>query len=272
MTTAAENWSRTLAAWAIPQPILDAAPESPWGFSPALFARRADAAVTALTPSNQRALEALPQGGVVLDVGCGAGAASLPLASTAGRIVGVDPSADMLTALQTRASAAGVAVTTIGGAWPDVAAETPVADVVVCHHVAYNVSALAPFAQALTNHARSRVVLELTAQHPMQRMNALWLRFHGLARPETPVAEDAIAVLREVGLAPHQQEWTASAQSSFARDEDVVAWTRRLLCLPPARDPEVAEALETLTLRLPDGGLAFAPRQIVTVWWDEQVI
>ncbi|HCO03571.1 MAG TPA: SAM-dependent methyltransferase, partial [Actinobacteria bacterium] len=43
------------------------------------------------------------------DVGCGAGAASLPLAGRAGRLVGVDSSGPMLVAFLDRASAAGVA-------------------------------------------------------------------------------------------------------------------------------------------------------------------
>ncbi len=42
--TAAERWAEALAGWAIPEPILAAAPESPWGFPSDLFARRADAA------------------------------------------------------------------------------------------------------------------------------------------------------------------------------------------------------------------------------------
>ena len=67
------------------------APESPWTFPVDLFASRADAAARQFepTPSNLRALEALPEHGAVLDVGCGAGAASLPLAVRAGRLVGV---------------------------------------------------------------------------------------------------------------------------------------------------------------------------------------
>jgi hypothetical protein len=52
-----------------------------------------------------------------------------------------------------------------------VAEHPPVADVVVCHPVAYNVSDLAPFAQRLTDHARAGVVMELTAQHPMFNRN-----------------------------------------------------------------------------------------------------
>lgn len=268
MSSAAERWRAALAAWAIPQEILDAAPASPWGYSPALFARRADEAIATLTPSNRRAGAALPHGGTVLDVGCGAGAASLPLAREAGRLIGVDPSAEMLEAFRTRATASGAAVETIEGTWPDAATRTPVADVVVCHHVVYNVPDLAAFAQALTRHARRRVVLELTAEHPMRRMHSLWLRFHGLERPITPTVDDILAVLGELGLTPKDERWTAPAQSLFAHEADLVAWTRRTLCLPPERDPEIAEALVTLTVRLPDGSVAFAPREVVTLWWD----
>src|SRR4051794_36244281 len=163
---AAERWAQALAAWAIPPEILTAAPESPWGFPTELFERRADTVPAEPTPSTQRALEALPEGGAVLDVGCGAGAASLPLAARAGQLMGVDPSVEMLRAFRQRGEAAGKAVTTIEGPWPAVAEQTPVADVVVCHHVAYNVPELAPFVQRLTDHARARAVMELTAQHP----------------------------------------------------------------------------------------------------------
>src|SRR5690348_12266663 len=185
--SATERWAQALAAWAIPPEILAAAPESPWGFPTDVFARRADAAALAVpTPSAQRALEALPQGGVVLDVGCGAGAGSLPLAARAGHLIGVDSSRDLLDAFRERGERAGTTVATIEGTWPDVADQTPLADVVVCHHVAYNVPDLAPFMQRLTDHARRRVVVELTAQHPMSDLNELWLRFHGLIRPTTP--------------------------------------------------------------------------------------
>ena len=129
--TAATRWTEALAAWAIPEPILAAAPESPWGFPPSLFASAAIESVSgSLTPSHVRALDALPDRGFVLDVGSGAGAASLPLAPPAGRIVAVDMSAAMLTEL--RQLVAGRAlVDTVEGRWPDVAAQVPVADVAV---------------------------------------------------------------------------------------------------------------------------------------------
>ncbi|HEX2266853.1 MAG TPA: class I SAM-dependent methyltransferase, partial [Actinomycetota bacterium] len=92
--TAAQQWGESLEKWAIPGDILTAAPESPWGFPAGLFARRADHAHAAKepSPSNRRALEALPERGSVLDVGCGGGAASLPLASRTSHLIGVDPS------------------------------------------------------------------------------------------------------------------------------------------------------------------------------------
>ena len=44
------------------------------------------------TPSHRVAHEALPSGGTLLDVGCGGGAASLPLAPPAALLVGLDQS------------------------------------------------------------------------------------------------------------------------------------------------------------------------------------
>jgi SAM-dependent methyltransferase len=265
--TAAGEWRTALEEWAIPPAILEAAPESPWGFSVDLFARRADAALATVTPSVQRALADLPEGGTVLDVGCGGGAASLPLAARAGHLIGVDSAPRMLEEFARRAREAGVRATTVEGAWPAVAAQTPPADVVVCHHVAYNVAELAPFAAALTDHARRLVVLELTREHPLSVLNDLWLQFHGLQRPARPTADDVVAVLREMGLAPQREDWTAPPSTPFASEADLVAWTRRRLCLPAERDAEIAAALAERMVRQPDGTVSQPGRRVVTLWW-----
>src|SRR5215472_9281306 len=115
------TWSAALAAWAIPDQVLAAAPESPWLLPRDLFARRADAQVE--RPSGaalQRAAEALPVGGTVLDVGAGVGAASLPL-TAAGTLTAVDEDPGMLAELASRAARQGLETTTLVGRWPDVA-------------------------------------------------------------------------------------------------------------------------------------------------------
>lgn len=268
MGTAAERWQEDLASWAIPEAILEAAPESPWGCPVELFARRADESQDRQTPSTLRALEALPSGGSVLDVGCGAGAASLPLARTAHRLVGVDTSMGMLDAFRQRAERSGAEATTLVGRWPDVAGAVDAVDVVVCHHVLYNVPDLPAFVGALTEHATTRVVVEMTARHPLSDERDLWRRFHGLVRPERPTADDAEAVVRELGIAAGREDWDAPRAGGFARREDLVAWIRRRLCLSAERDGEVWEAIAP-AVRERDGIFGFVgTRRLVTLWWD----
>jgi SAM-dependent methyltransferase len=265
--SAATRWADQLLKWGIPQEILDGAPESPWTFPVSLFASRADAAVEKPTPSSLRALEALPEGGSVLDVGSGAGAASLPLAKRAGHITAVDTSEEMLEAFAERADLASTAFDAITGRWPDVEASAPVVDVLVCNHVVYNVPELDQFVRALTDHARRRVVIELTPEHPTSNMNTLWMRFHGLRRPEGPTADDAIAVVREtVGVEPAREEWTSKPSGSLSWDE-MVAWTRRRLCLAVDRDREVADAMKDILFDHGDGRVSFGPRRVVALWW-----
>jgi len=261
--TAARRWAKDLAAWAIPPEILDGAPESPWGCPTGLFARAAEDAVGAGpggdSPSLRRAREALPTGGSVLDIGVGGGAASLPLVPPAARITGVDQNPRMLAAFADLADRVGVAHTEVEGSWPDVASLAEPADVVVCHHVFYNVAELGPFAGALTARARRRVIVELTSEHPQSALNPLWERFHGLRRPDRPTADDAIAVLEELGLEVALERWEAPSRWTGSDRSEIVAFARRRLCLPHERDPEVAAALG------PDFGLG--PRPMVTLWW-----
>jgi len=154
--------------------------------------------------------------------------------------------------------------------WPPVADQAPMTDVAICHHVAYNVPDLAPFVRRLTDHARQRVVLELPVAHPMSALNPLWLQFHGVIRPTTPTSDDALAVLREVGLAPRDERWEAPSLGwggTFARRDELVGWVRRLLCLPSSHDAAIAAALEARLVER-DGAWSLPPQPVVTVWWD----
>src|SRR4030095_6856534 len=101
-------------------------------------------------------------------------------------VVVVDASGELVGAFAGRAAKRRLAVTLLEGTWPDVASQAPVVDVAVCHHVIYNVSDLAAFAEALSSHARSRVVVEATTVHPMAWMAPYWNRLYYLSQPSPP--------------------------------------------------------------------------------------
>jgi SAM-dependent methyltransferase len=265
-----ERWRRELAGWAIPDEILAAAPESPWGFPPELFRSRAERTPTEPSATTRVALDALGTGGDVLDVGVGGGATSLPLAAVATRIVGFDESAEMLAGFLASARETGVQAGTVEGRWPDASPEAPPAEVVVCGHVLYNVGELEPFVRALDAHARRRVVIEITSTHPLVWMGDLWRRFHGLERPTGPSADLAVAAIGELGIEVRREDEARVPRSGgFERRGDAIASIRRRLCLSADRDAELAEALGARLVER-DGLWAAGPLEhpIVTMWWD----
>ncbi|HEY2575402.1 MAG TPA: class I SAM-dependent methyltransferase, partial [Streptosporangiaceae bacterium] len=257
-----------LESWAIPEEIRAAAGEDPWVLPRPVFARRADRVSSEPSgPSYERAWAALEPPGAVLDVGAGAGAACLPLLPRATELTAVDGDAGMLELLAERAAARGVTARTVLGTWPEAAALVPAADVMTCHHVLYNVPDLAPFVTALTQRARRLVVAETTAGHPLVTLNGLWLRFHGLRRPQAPTAGDLLRILTAMGLEPGHQRWHRPSALDYGSFEELTEVTRRRLCLPRERAGEVAEALAEAG---PEDALgqASAGREVVTIWWQ----
>jgi SAM-dependent methyltransferase len=249
---AADRWADQLAGWALPDHVLAAAPVSPWSHDVATF--RVDDTLDRDTTSARWAREVLPPvGGTVLDVGCGGGRSSLVLAPPATELIGVDQSQDMLDAFAAAAADAGVARRVVVGRWPDVAPVTPVADVVVCHHVLYNVADVVPFAVALTAHARLAVVVEVTTRHPQSAWNDAWRHFWAIERPDGPTDDDLVAVLRELGLDPEVARSPRASLARHARDPaSLVPSARRRLCLTDDRDGELAAYLAANPPRWPD--------------------
>ncbi|KAA9161864.1 methyltransferase domain-containing protein [Amycolatopsis acidicola] len=256
--SAVEQWAEHLAGWAIPGHILAAAPESPFTLPGKVFVRRADRQIGGpRTPTHRSVLAALDGGGTLLDVGAGAGAASLPCAEAITHVTAVDT--NLLEEFAERAEMLGLPHRTVEGRWPNAAAQAGTVDVTVCANVLYNVPDLEPFVRALNEHTRRAVVVELNEHHPMTRMSPLWERFHGIHRPGRPTSDDAVAALRELGVRPEIRRWQEKAAP--IPFPELVETTRKRLCLGVDRADEVADAL-----RGTDPGI----RRMTTVTWSPE--
>ena len=253
--SAAVRWRELLEARAIPAEIRAAAPQDPSQHDPARFL---PAAAPQDSPSRRAALGLLgPDGGTVLDVGCGAGAAGLALVPKVSHLTGVDHAEDMLRAFERSCAERGVPHRSVHGPWPDSASDAGAADVVVSHHVGYNTVELGPFVVALAAAARRGVVVELHAVHPGAWLDPLWLQFHGLHRPAPATAEDVLAVFAEVGIRPEAQRWSRPAQPR--KPDAELEFSLRRLCLPEQRRAQVAQAVARLGPR---------NRDLVTISWS----
>ncbi len=247
--TAAARWAELQLGRGIPPEIVARVDWNPWQHDPAWFA---PPPVPVDTPSRAAGLALLAEPGTVLDVGCGGGDAAFALAVRAIGLVGVDRQQDMLDVFTATAGDRHVAARAVLGAWPAAATEAGAADVVVSHHVLHNVVDLPPFLRALTAAARRGVVVEMLAQHPMAWLDPLWELFHGLSRPAPATTEDAVAVLRDLGVDPDVTFWE---RTNPPRQD--APWVARRLCLPPERVPDVAAALNDLA----------RPRTAATLTW-----
>lgn len=254
-----QRWSDDLAAWAIPEEIVQQASTPPWAHAVATFTVVGEVADS---PSHRVARTALGPGGSVLDIGCGGGRASAALIPPARMVVGVDHQQEMLDAFAAMADERGARHHAYLGDWPQISDQVPECDVVVSHHVAYNVPAIGPFLQALDSHARTRVVLEVPMHHPLSRMSPLWKHFWDLDRPTRPSALDLHTIALALGFEAHLELWEDPAWGNRSQMtfDDAVEFTRLKLCLPPERASEVAKILPTL----PVSGEA----TIATIWWD----
>jgi SAM-dependent methyltransferase len=253
------QWRDDLASWAIPDEILAQAEERPWIHPVAMFT--VDDVIPD-SPSHRIAREAVPNGGSVLDVGSGGGRASMALVPPAATLLAVDHQQGMLDAFAEAAARRGVAHREFLGDWPEVSDEVPEADVVVCHHVAYNVADVGPFLIALDVRARNRVVIEVPMLHPMSGMNGLWKRFWDIDRPTRPTALQLGDLARSLGFDAQVEVW---ADETWGRrvdmpQEERVRFARIRLCLSQDRDAEVAAALIAESDQM--------PREVATIWWD----
>ena len=255
-SSAGDRWRTNLSQWAIPQEILDQAPEDPWIHPPALFQIPENISDSI---SHARAREVLQPGSTVLDIGCGGGIAAFALTPPATDVIGVDHQPEMLEMFRANALARGVTSEVFEGFWPALASQVPMADVAVAHHVVYNVQEIEDFLLSMNDHAKKRVVLELPQRHPLSTSAPLWKHFWNLDRPIDPTPGQLVDVLAEIGISAHLELWSGPMRTESSL-EQLAHYSRIRLCLPASREVEVLE--------FHSGQPQITERQLATIWWD----
>lgn len=269
--SALRRWQDQLAAWALPEWLLDQAEESPYGWPQFLWRRRSEMAEgEGESPTFRIAGDMLGEGGVLLDVGAGRGRVSLPLARQGHRLVAVEPDAAMAAGFREDAAARQVEATLIEGRWPQVADQVGPVDVALSAHVVYDVSDIVPFLSAMSKVARSGVVLEISETHPWAEMARLYREVHGLERPSGPTAGDLADVIREeLGVVAEVERWERTGHVWFADWDEIVEFYGRRLVLPSGeRAARLRPLLEPLVVEA-EGRLTVGDdrRRLVTLWW-----
>lgn len=247
MNSALRRWEELQAARRIPREILSVAARTPWRMDVDYFR---PPRVPPDTPSREAAWALLSEGcdrcgGIVVDVGCGAGAASLAVAARTSFVIGIDERPEMIDAFAQAAGERGVAYVGIRGSWPAVAAHLGGVDVAICHNVAFHLKNPEPFVAGLIAVARRGVVMEMAAEHPLAWLDPLWLQFHGVRMGRAPVAEDFVDVLKSAGMSPTVARWSREPKRSATDAE----WVTQRLCLDPDRVGDVERALALLPSR-----------------------
>jgi SAM-dependent methyltransferase len=242
--SAADRWRSALEAWALPDELLEAVSESPYGWVPRLWKRRSAASATeerGPTLARVRNLAGRPPADV-LDVGAGRGRASLPLVAEGYRLVAVEKDPGMADGLEEEASGLGVRI--VRGRWPEAGPEVGTVDVAMCANVVYDVPELVPFLSEMIGRARRGVVVELTETHPWSSLTPWYRALHGLERPAGPTVDDFSAVVEEMtGTEPSVSRWERPGSLWFTGWDEIEEYYGRRLLLPVERRHELRDLL-----------------------------
>jgi SAM-dependent methyltransferase len=270
--SAADRWARDLERWAIPQELLDAVDESPYGWPQSLWKRRSAMAEQAEEPRTAEVVASmLDDGDSLIDVGAGRGRASLRFAEAGHPLVAVEKDPGMAGGLREDAKAMGVQVTVVEERWPDAENLVPTVAVVMSAHVVYDVADIGAFVAAMHRKASTGVVMELSPHHPWASLAPYYRAIHGLDRPDGPTADDlAQVVAEETGVPPHSERWRRSGQLWFESWDEILELFGRRLVVPVDRRSELRSVLEPDVVEV-DGRLYVGDpgREVVTVWWSK---
>lgn len=174
-------------------------------------------------------MAALP-GESVLDVACGSGALTLPLARAGHPVIALDFSAGMLEVLRRRVAEEGLqGVSTVQAAWEDdwAAAGVPPADVVIASR-ALDVPDLRAALRKLEVFARRRVCVTLPTGGLLYP-SLLAREAVGRASERRGDRETAVGVLRQMGIEPEVRALEHTSASRYVSAEAALEALRRVI-------------------------------------------
>ena len=135
----------------------------------------------------------------LLDIGAGAGRLTLPLAMSCRKVVAVEPSPSMASALMDDIGLYGLSnVNVIQETWEDATVDPE--DIVLCAHVIYGISDVEAFLRKLEAHARDQVWIVLFPESPQRSIYPMWQRVHGEERLRLPALPELQAALEEMKI------------------------------------------------------------------------
>jgi SAM-dependent methyltransferase len=203
-----------------------------------------------------------------LDIGAGGGRYALPLALAVRKLVAVDPSPAMLSALTEDAAANQIEnISVIESRWP--MPDPAHAEVALMAHVGYDIAEIGPFLDQMEACA-SRLCVAVMGESAMATVSALfWLPIHGEPRVRLPALPELATLLFARGRLP-EITLVDRVPPTFASFDEAMDTARRQLWLRrgSARDEKLERvARDALTER--DGRFAFewTPTKIGIVTW-----
>ena len=206
----------------------------------------------------------------VLDVGGGAGRFALPLATRAKHVTVVEPSADSVEMLRSRAAEIGLTnLTVIQSPWDE--ADAPSADVALCSLVLHHVPDAAPFVAKLQEHATDQVVVVEMMETPGALEIPFYERVHGSAPTPLPGLPDVLRLLWAMDIHPDVAMLTAeTAVLDTDRDAAMEQLRRRLgVSEGTEADDRLRAAADELLENTPEGYTVkgVSPRRTAMVTW-----
>ncbi len=205
-----------------------------------------------------------------IDIGAGGGRLAVPLARVVRRVIAVEPSESMRGELAAATADAGLSNIEVRDLrWPD-PGWTDAADVALAAHAIYDISAIAPFLDAMEQHSRRLCVALLRPWARGGYLASLFEAVHGEPMQVLPALRAFVALLGargrqyEVHLAPGAPEPTLTPRDA------AFAEARRLLWLAEGSAKEQRmRALMEQWWGAPDGiAMPEAPPYIGVVSWQ----